>query len=116
VASPESLVKAFAAGFVEAMLGAEKTDKKTRPVVVKTDDVRAAVRSEVESILRPLIAEDERPAQSDLFAGLGGTDDYAERQMAAARARAEAQGEEPDPLTYDPNAPGSTAWASPSSG
>jgi hypothetical protein len=117
LSTPESLVAALARGLVEGLLGQEKAAKKERPVVVKQEDVRAAV----ENFLKPLIAEETPSApQMDLFThGIENapTDPIAEmtlRRVAEARERAERQGaEEPQPGTFDPNMPGGSPWTSP---
>lgn len=112
MATPESLVKALAEGLIGALLAQPDTEKKTKPKVVKVDDVKAAVKA----YLDETIAAEQEPQQTDLFTppGIDIAESLYERQLAAARARAAAQdSDDMPPGFYDPNSPERAPWASP---
>ena len=64
MAGAESLIKAFAAGLVEALLhsDAAPAEKQARPKVAKVNDVEAAVRKYLDEKL-----SESEPEQQDLF-------------------------------------------------
>lgn len=112
MANPESLVKAFAYGMIEALLATDEKAKKERPVVVKTDAVKAAVREYLDTL-----AQQDEPQQQDFFpqphVDLG---DAVYDRVQEARARVEARenpADEPEPGTYRPDMPEGAPWQSP---
>lgn len=112
--TPESLVKAFAAGMIEAMLGTEEKPKgkKEKPTVVPVETVNAAVRQYLDG----LAAQEQAPVQEDLFAPRSvDMGDAIYDRVQEARARVEAQNQdEPEPGTYLPDMPeGGPPWQSP---
>jgi len=112
MATPESIAAAFAEGMMRAMLATpEKPTRKEKPVVVKTDDIEAAVAKYIDTKL----GEPQEPVQEPLFPEP--QIDYGEpilRAVHEARARANGQpSDEPPPGTFDPNQPGAAPWQSP---
>lgn len=113
MSNPESLVKAFAAGMIEALLAAGEKPKKEKPVVAKVDDIKEAVRE----YLDKLAQQEEGATQEPLFPQAEvdmGEAIYNRVQEARARADAREEADVYPEGTYNPDNPDQgREWQSP---